>query len=61
MCWKRPVENTGNGICETLYLGILGGSKPPDPFRLGRPFDVTSVYTFKISRYAPALMYQKDN
>ena len=65
ICWKRPAENTGNGICETLYLGIFfvggGGSKPPDPFRLGRPFGVTSVYTFKISRYAPALMYKKDN
>ena len=33
MCWKHPAENTGNGICETLYLGIFlgGGASPQTP------------------------------
>ena len=37
ICWKRPAENTGNGICETLYLGIFfffwggGGGHAPRP------------------------------
>lgn len=33
MCWKHSAENTGNGICETLYLGIFfgGGASPQTP------------------------------
>ena len=31
ICWKRPAENAGNGICETLYLGIFEGEQAPRP------------------------------
>ena len=34
ICGNCPVENTGNGISETLNLKIFWGSMPPDPTRL---------------------------
>ena len=55
ICGNCPVENTGNGISETLNLKIFWGSMPPDPTRLCHlchySFSSMHVCIFKISCY----------
>ena len=61
ICGNCPVENTGNGISETLNLKIFWGSMPPDPTRLCHlchyNFSSMHVCVFKIScyMYAPVM------
>ena len=61
ICGNCPVENTGNGISETLNLKIFWGSMPPDPTRLCHlchyNFSSMHVCIFKIScyMYAPVM------
>ena len=61
ICGNCPVENTGNGISETLNLKIFWGSMLPDPTRLCHlchyNFSSMHVCVFKIScyMYAPVM------